>query len=213
MRKGRYYLQLLVAALSTVAFTACNPDDVESAVDTLPMPSEYEANKDKSVKPGDSFFDYCNGSWLAAHPIPTDPTVNLGGLYGAAEVMEQRVEQLKKSNPDIGRYYTLVDEIHEHSKAARQYIAEQKGLPGYRQDVFRGCQRAGHVVHALLGPDAAEGYPAACVAKPHRRRFPGRDPNKAEDITARDQGRQRPLRAEAVGRGHGPRPLAGEDDR
>ena len=144
MRKERYCLQLLVAALSTVAFTACNPDDVESAVDTLPMPSEYEANKDKSVKPGDSFFDYCNGSWLAAHPIPTDPTVNLGGLYGAAEVMEQRVEQLKKSNPDIGRYYTLVDEIHEHSKAARQYIAEQKAKmqkPASKEEAFRAIGR------------------------------------------------------------------------
>ena len=187
------------------------------------MPSEYEANKDKSVKPGDSFFDYCNGSWLAAHPIPTDPTVNLGGLYGAAEVMEQRVEQLKKSNPDIGRYYTLVDEIHEHSKAARQYIAEQKAKmqkPASKEEAFRAIGRMYLEGVNVLGMSYMLYWDQTQlkgillpVAKPHRRRFPGRDPNKAEDITARDQGRQRPLRAEAVGRGHGPRPLAGEDDR
>ncbi len=39
-------------------------------MDPLPPPPEIKTNKELSVKPGDSFFDYCNGTWLQTHPIP-----------------------------------------------------------------------------------------------------------------------------------------------
>jgi len=32
------------------------------------------ANMDKSVKPGDNFFDYANGTWVKTHPIPDKQT-------------------------------------------------------------------------------------------------------------------------------------------
>ncbi len=32
------------------------------------------ANMDMSVKPGDDFFEYANGKWIKAHPIPSDKT-------------------------------------------------------------------------------------------------------------------------------------------
>ena len=57
------------------------------------------------MKPGDSFFDYCNGSWLAANPIPSDATRNLGGLYAAEDKMNERIEQLKTRVADIGKFY------------------------------------------------------------------------------------------------------------
>ena len=59
---------------SSSLLTSCLDDSGEptSATDPLPYPQEYINNKDLSVKPGDSFFDYCNGSWLAANPIPSD---------------------------------------------------------------------------------------------------------------------------------------------
>jgi Predicted metalloendopeptidase len=46
-----------------------------------PQHMEIETNKDRSVDPGDSFYDYCNGSWLKSHPIPATGTI--GGVYDA----------------------------------------------------------------------------------------------------------------------------------
>ena len=96
------------------------------------MPPEYETNKDKNVKPGDSFFDYCNGTWLANNPIPTDPDINLGGLYACEPVMNQRVEELKKSIPDLGHFYDLVE--HMDQTAAHK---QGRGLQGHRTNDAR----------------------------------------------------------------------------
>lgn len=115
----------LLAISSLSLFTACSKDDVAeipSATDPYTYPDEYTANKDLSVNPGDSFYDYCNGSWLKQNPIPDDFTKNLGGLYAAKGAMEERVQELTKSVPDISRFYTLMDHMHDYSKESRDYI-------------------------------------------------------------------------------------------
>ena len=132
----------MLTALVMLGLASCTDtsDDPQSAVDTLPMPPEYAANKDKTVKPGDSFFDYCNGAWLAATPIPTDPAKNIGGLYDAIGPMNDRVEQLKTSVPDIGKYFSLMDKIHKQPDAERQYIATQKAKiqkPASKEEAYR----------------------------------------------------------------------------
>lgn len=115
----------LLAISSLSLFTACSKDDVAeipSATDPYPYPDEYTANKDLSVNPGDSFYDYCNGSWLKKNPIPDDFTKNLGGIYATKGAMEERVQELTKSVPDISRFYTLMDHMHDYSKESRDYI-------------------------------------------------------------------------------------------
>ena len=98
----------LLAISSLSLFTACSKDDV--------------AEIDLSVNPGDSFYDYCNGSWLKQNPIPDDFTKNLGGIYATKDAMEERVQELTKSVPDISRFYTLMDHMHDYSKESRDYI-------------------------------------------------------------------------------------------
>ena len=140
MKRQLLWLTAAILLASPVLLTSCSDDDLQSAVDTLPMPPEYEANKDKTVKPGDSFFDYCNGAWLAATPIPTDPAKNIGGLYDAIGPMDDRVEQLKTSVPDIGKYFSLMDKIHKQPDAERQYIATQKAKiqkPVSKEEAYR----------------------------------------------------------------------------
>ena len=110
---------------SLTLFTACSKDeatDIPSATDPYPYPEEYTANKDLSVHPGDSFFDYCNGTWLKKNPIPDEPNKNLGGIYATKGAMEERVQELTKSVPDISRFYTLMDHMHDYSKESRDYI-------------------------------------------------------------------------------------------
>ena len=133
----------LLAISSLSLFTACSKDDVAeipSATDPYTYPDEYTANKDLSVNPGDSFYDYCNGTWLKNHPIPDEPNKNLGGIYAAKEAMEERVEEVKKSVPDISHFFTLTDHMHDYSKESRDYITAQMAKykkPATKEEAYR----------------------------------------------------------------------------
>ena len=135
-----------VCILALVAFSmvSCEFPWVEPVEDPYPYPESYTANKDLAIKPGDSFFDYCNGTWLASHPIPTDPAQNLGGIYEANDVMKERVAKLKTLVPDIGQYYLLLDQMYGHSEEARAYIAAQKATmtrPKSKEEAYRAIGR------------------------------------------------------------------------
>lgn len=136
--------KVLMLALAAFSLVSCEFPWVEPVVDPYPYPESYTANKDLSVKPGDSFFDYCNGTWLASNPIPTDPAKNLGGIYAADGVMAERVDRLKTLVPDVGRYYSLVDEMYGHSAEARAYIdAQRSGItrPQSKEEAYRTIGR------------------------------------------------------------------------
>lgn len=60
---------LLTAGLAVLLMVSCEKEP-RSATDPLPLPSGAEAGKDISIKPGDNFYDYCNGTWLRNTPIP-----------------------------------------------------------------------------------------------------------------------------------------------
>lgn len=135
---------ILFVVIASFALVSCEIPWPESPEDPYPYPESYTANKDLTVKPGDSFFDYCNGTWLASHPIPTDPEKNLGGMYDANEVMQERIERLKTLSPDFGQYYSLVDQMYGHSAEARAYIAAQKAgitQPQSKEEAYRSIGR------------------------------------------------------------------------
>lgn len=138
-----HFLRPLACFLAALTLTACidfsplSPVHPDSPVDPLPLPPEIESNKDLSVKPGDSFYDYCNGTWLKTHPIPATGTI--GGVYDINLVMEERVEQLKASVPDVGRFFELLDHMHEQPEKTRAYIDAQKARfpkPATREEAF-----------------------------------------------------------------------------
>lgn len=135
---------LLFLVVTALLLASCQIPWPESAEDPYPYPESYTQNKDLTVKPGDSFFDYCNGAWLASHPIPSDPDKNLGAIYEANGVMAERVEQLKSRVPDIGKYYSLMDEMYGHADEAHAYIDAQKAKvtrPETREEAYRAIGR------------------------------------------------------------------------
>ena len=135
---------VLFLAVTAFSLASCQIPWPESAEDPYPYPESYTQNKDLTVNPGDSFYDYCNGSWLASHPIPTDPNKNLGGIYEGGDVMAERVEQLKSRVPDIGQYYSLMDRMYGHSEEARAYIEAQKAKitkPENKEEAYRAIGR------------------------------------------------------------------------
>ena len=154
MKKRSLWTYLLLLAVAcTGALSSCSDSEPEaetpeaetpSATDPYPLPEEYTANKDLTVKPGDSFFNYCNGTWLKNNPIPQDPTRNLGGMYAAEDAMNERVEQLKAGAPDIGAFYAMTDRIHDNAEASRNYIAAQKEKitkPASKEEAYRTIGR------------------------------------------------------------------------
>ena len=95
---------LLHAALAVLIIVSCTKEP-QSATDPLPLPPGVESGKDLSIKPGDNFYDYCNGTWLKNTPIPATSAV--GGMYAQTDAMEERVKELRTKVPDIEKFYRL----------------------------------------------------------------------------------------------------------
>ena len=82
--------KLLVAA-AMVALTACGQQEEPAGATGAPanMESGVELeNMDTSVRPGDDFFSYVNGRWLAETEIPADK-----GSYGGFSVLRDQAQQ------------------------------------------------------------------------------------------------------------------------
>ncbi len=70
------YLKLIPLSLGVLLLASCNQS-------TTTKDSEMKAQKTKAldqadmnlaVNPGDNFFEYANGGWMKAHPVPSDKT-------------------------------------------------------------------------------------------------------------------------------------------
>ncbi len=146
MRFRRFLACLLLAA---VALLSCEGDYPVSTEDPLPLPAGMAENKDLSVDPGDSFYDYCNGSWIKKTPVPA--TGATGGLYDQGPAMEQRVEQLKAENADIRRMYELLNADSGQPEASKVFIdglKERFPRPTTKSELF-----------ITLGRMLAKGFP------------------------------------------------------
>src|SRR5438046_2991989 len=64
------------------------------------------AGMDRGVKPGDDFFAYANGKWVAATAIPADRS-SWGVFATLAEKADKRTADLIREtrNPKIADYY------------------------------------------------------------------------------------------------------------
>ena len=78
--KFKYLMLSGAVVLSAVAFT---PDGKKSA-DGTPTKFIDPANMDLSVKPGDDFFEYANGTWIKQNAIPAKET-----RWGSFNILHQ----------------------------------------------------------------------------------------------------------------------------
>jgi len=98
------------------------------------------ADMDKSVKPGDDFFDYVEGTWLKTHPIPADKS-RTGYNYTLPDETEIQVRAIVEDaarNPEnatarqIGDFYAAwMDEAGIEARGTaplKPYLARIDGL-------------------------------------------------------------------------------------
>jgi len=94
-----------VLLVSAIRLVVALPLQILVAQQAEPVPALDVAGMDRAVKPGDSFFDYANGTWLKTTEIPADRS-----SYGAgamlAELTDGRVaeliQQAAKANAPAG---------------------------------------------------------------------------------------------------------------
>ena len=99
---------LLFVVASAFALTACNTNTSQNAAQEQQQGTDIGIQPswmDKSVKPGDDFFTYANGTWVKNTPIPPDRS-RIGGFYIADQLREKNTralfDQILKSNPTSG---------------------------------------------------------------------------------------------------------------
>jgi predicted metalloendopeptidase len=92
---------------SAIALSACNGAGGGSAQEQVEGSGLgiVPASMDTSVKPGDDFFAFANGTWVKNTPIPEDRS-SIGAFYIADQERERQSRELfegiLKSNPDAG---------------------------------------------------------------------------------------------------------------
>lgn len=86
-------MSLLLAASAAVLLAACSNETAPAPVAAEPVKAVLGdwgvdlANRDEAVKPGDDFFRYANGKWLATFTIPEDKA-----RYGAFDELGVKSE-------------------------------------------------------------------------------------------------------------------------
>jgi len=99
---------LLVASAFALSLSACQQAGTGTEQGSTAQGTELgivPVSMDTSVKPGDDFFSYANGTWVMNTPIPEDRS-RIGGFTIADMERERQTKELVanilKSNPDAG---------------------------------------------------------------------------------------------------------------
>ena len=137
-----FSLLLAVAALTAIpihlAVAQATPEETSAAPRS---PGLDVAGMDRSVKPGDDFFEYANGTWLKQTEIPADRSA-----YGAGAILTELTDR---------RVAELIQEAAKADAPAGSDLPEDRRL-------LR--QLHGHDGHRAGGPHAAQAH-----ARLHRR--------------------------------------------
>lgn len=91
-------MKLLLAASAAALLAACSPEAPAPTVAAVPAKAALGefgidlTNADAAVKPGDDFFKYANGAWLATYKLPEDKA-----RFGSFDVLGDKSENDVKS--------------------------------------------------------------------------------------------------------------------
>ena len=91
-------MKLLLAASAAALLAACSPEAPAPTVAAAPAKAALGefgidlTTADTAVKPGDDFFKYANGAWLATYKLPEDKA-----RFGSFDVLGEKSENDVKS--------------------------------------------------------------------------------------------------------------------
>ena len=130
---------LLASAGLAVTVSACRMGEDNQAEQAAVNKSGINlAAMDKSVKPGDDFFSYANGTWFKSSEIPADRG-SIGAFYVTQQELEKRKDALMA---DIAKSDAAAGSNEAKLKSYRAAFMDQAGidqrtLPALKADIDR----------------------------------------------------------------------------
>ena len=163
---------LMATSLFALSLAACNNsavsesgetaiESIAQTVPTKPVRGTYgiaTENMDLSVKPGDNFFKYVNGTWLENTEIPADKD-NYGGFSILADLSQERVrdiiEEASATNAPMGSEEQKIGDLY----AAFMDVdaIEAAGLEPIKADIAKIRSAQSHEDVGVLMADASLG--------------------------------------------------------
>src|ERR1700691_5145198 len=82
-------------------------------------------NFDQNVRPGDDFFRYVNGGWLAKNPIPADEA-RWGSFYTLRFEVEQQLKEILETTEDqkVRDFYREAMDMEKRNRLGTAPLAE-----------------------------------------------------------------------------------------
>ena len=113
MKRSSLLVLASVIALSA-ATGACRAGEESAGTEVAAVGTQVGINPgalDRSVKPGDDFYNFANGTWMKQTQIPADRS-SIGGFYIADQIRERNtralLDEILKSNPKAGTNEALI---------------------------------------------------------------------------------------------------------
>ncbi len=103
MQKAILMIMLVMTSSFTVFAEGKNGNKMEKAID--------KKNMDTGVLPGDNFYEYVNGGWIKAHPIPPEYS-----QYGAFTLLYEENQKKLRS---------LIEKVSAEKDAAKGSVAQK----------------------------------------------------------------------------------------
>ncbi|HEY0116090.1 MAG TPA: M13 family metallopeptidase, partial [Allosphingosinicella sp.] len=129
---------LLFASASALAVTACTSAATENQAQQQAPGTEagiVATSMDRSVPPGDDFFRYANGAWLANTQIPADRS-SVGAFFIADQQRERQTAEMLKgiidSNPTGGNDALIANYYNAYLNTG---AIDQAGMAPARADL------------------------------------------------------------------------------
>jgi putative endopeptidase len=158
MNLTRRFLQFVVACVATCVLAVAMAASAQDA----PAPETHGiavANMDRSVKPGDDFYQYANGDWIKRTEIPPD-RAGVGVFTKLADLSNKRtaalIEEIAKSNPAAGSSARKVADLY--NSYMDEAAIEAKGLAPVHSHLeaisaIRGKRQLAHALGETLRAD------------------------------------------------------------
>ena len=119
-RTADFWLLAAILAMAQV-LSSCSVEDVPAASATDPLPFPMDAYKDRSVSPGDDFYMYCNGGWIAENPVPEGTSEN--SIYIDGDAMnKKRYDEMMAEEPLFKRLFNDAAHVLDSKDASRAFL-------------------------------------------------------------------------------------------
>jgi putative endopeptidase len=121
--------------------------------------------RDPSVKPGDDFYHYADGRWIATHQIPSDRT-DWGSFEELEELSEQRVHTIIEGLPAQAPEGSVAQKVGDYFRAYLDTEAiERSGLAPAKPalDAIAAARTPEDVARLMGRPDLALKAPLSVV--------------------------------------------------